>query len=135
MGGDGSARAYWRGTLRSLWTLFGPFLGLLLITLLFAWLTRESGRFMTADSWRLIAAQSVIVAVAALGMTAVMIADDPQNADDASFWLSGTDQILVTRNTALLQHEKIRAAAQPIQPRPSFRAWTDDFNNLLTVLK
>jgi hypothetical protein len=69
------------------------------------------------------------------GMTAVMIADDPQNGDDASFWLSGTDQILVTRNTALLQHEKIRAAAQPIPPRPGFRAWTDDFNNLLTVLK
>jgi hypothetical protein len=68
-------------------------------------------------------------------MTAVMIADYPSDSDSHSFWLSSTDQILVTRNRALLQHEKIRSAAQPIEPRPGFRTWTDDFNNLLTVLK
>jgi hypothetical protein len=69
------------------------------------------------------------------GMTAVMITDYPEDSDGANFWLSSTDQILVTRNRELLQHEKIRAAAQAIAPRPGFRTWTDDFNNLLTVLK
>jgi ribose/xylose/arabinose/galactoside ABC-type transport system permease subunit len=63
-----------RGTLGWVWTVFGPFLGLVLITLLFAGLTRESGRFITIENWRTIAVQSVIVAVAALGMTIIMIA-------------------------------------------------------------
>jgi hypothetical protein len=69
------------------------------------------------------------------GMTAVMITDYPADSDGANYWLSSTDQILVTRNRELLQHEKIRAAALAIARRPGFRTWTDDFNNLLTVLK
>jgi ribose/xylose/arabinose/galactoside ABC-type transport system permease subunit len=63
-----------RGTLGWVWTVFGPFLGLVLITLLFALITRESGRFLALDNWRTIAVQSVIVATAALGMTIIMIA-------------------------------------------------------------
>jgi ribose/xylose/arabinose/galactoside ABC-type transport system permease subunit len=63
-----------RGTLGWVWNVFGPFLGLLLITLLFAALTRESGRFITLENWQTIAVQSVIVATAALGMTIIMIA-------------------------------------------------------------
>jgi ribose/xylose/arabinose/galactoside ABC-type transport system permease subunit len=57
-----------------LWIVFGPFNGLVLITLLFAMLTRESGRFLTLENWQTIAVQSVIVATAALGMTIIMIA-------------------------------------------------------------
>jgi len=72
---------------------------------------------------------------AEFGMTAVMITDYPANSEGVDYWLSSTDQILVTRNQALLQHEKIRSAAQRIEPRPGFPVWTDDFNNLLTVLK
>jgi ribose/xylose/arabinose/galactoside ABC-type transport system permease subunit len=60
--------------LRYLWTVVGPFLGLLLITGLFAFLTRESGSFLSVESWRTIAVQTVIVATAALGMTMIMIA-------------------------------------------------------------
>ena len=55
------------------WTVFGPFLGLILITVLFAFLTRESGSFLTAYNWRTIAVQTVIVGTAALGMTVIMI--------------------------------------------------------------
>jgi ribose/xylose/arabinose/galactoside ABC-type transport system permease subunit len=55
-------------------TLIGPFLGLLATVLLFAYLTRESGSFMTVYNWRTISVQTVIVATAALGMTVVMIA-------------------------------------------------------------
>lgn len=51
----------------------GPYLGLALIVLLFAWWTSDSGTFMTALNWRTIAIQSVIVGTVALGMTQVMI--------------------------------------------------------------
>ncbi|MEO6807858.1 MAG: ABC transporter permease, partial [Isosphaeraceae bacterium] len=64
----------WRGTLGWIWTVFGPFLGLVAISLLFAALTGESGRFLTIDNWQMIAVQSVVVGAAALGMTVVMIA-------------------------------------------------------------
>jgi len=55
-------------------TAVGPFLGLIGTVLLFAYLTRDSGAFLTAYNWRTIAVQTVIVATAALGMTLVMIA-------------------------------------------------------------
>jgi hypothetical protein len=69
------------------------------------------------------------------GMTAVMISDHPQGGDGPEYWLSGTDQILVTRDADLLTHERIRGAAERLAPRPDFPVWTDDFNNLLRVLK
>ena len=62
-----------RGTLGWIWTVLGPFFGLLLIAGLFAWLTRDSGSFVTAYNWRTIAVQTVIVGTAALGMTLIMI--------------------------------------------------------------
>jgi ribose/xylose/arabinose/galactoside ABC-type transport system permease subunit len=68
-------RTRWvHGTLGWAGTILGPFLGLLLITGLFAWLTRDSGTFLEAYNWRTIAVQTVIVGTAALGMTLVMIA-------------------------------------------------------------
>ncbi len=63
-----------RGTLGWVWTVLGPFAGLLLICLLFATLPQSSERFMTWDNWRIVAVQTVIVGTAALGMTLVMIA-------------------------------------------------------------
>ena len=62
-----------RGTLGWIWTVLGPFFGLLLIAGLFAWLTRDSGSFVSAYNWRTIAVQTVIVGTAALGMTLIMI--------------------------------------------------------------
>jgi ribose/xylose/arabinose/galactoside ABC-type transport system permease subunit len=55
-------------------TLVGPFLGLIATIALFAWLTRDSGSFLTVLNWRIISQQTVIVATAALGMTMIMIA-------------------------------------------------------------
>ncbi len=63
-----------RGTLSWVSTVFGPFLGLLLITGLFAALTRDAGSFLTTYNWRTIAVQTVIVGTAALGITVIMIA-------------------------------------------------------------
>jgi ribose/xylose/arabinose/galactoside ABC-type transport system permease subunit len=71
---EAKGRIAFRGTLNWVWTVFGPFLGLILITLLFAAITRESGSFLTLDNWRTIAVQTVIVGTAALGMTIIMIA-------------------------------------------------------------
>jgi ribose/xylose/arabinose/galactoside ABC-type transport system permease subunit len=56
------------------WTVLGPFLGLALITVFFAWWTRESGLFLSLYNWRTIAVQTMIVGTAALGMTLIMIA-------------------------------------------------------------
>jgi ribose/xylose/arabinose/galactoside ABC-type transport system permease subunit len=62
-----------REFLRRLLTLIGPFAGLIGTTLLFAYLTRHTGRFLTVYTWRMIAVHTVIVGTAALGMTIVMI--------------------------------------------------------------
>jgi SAM-dependent methyltransferase len=43
--------------------------------------------------------------------------------------------VLVTRNTSVLENTAIRLHSQPITPRPGLRPWTDDFNNLLEILK
>ena len=66
-------KAWSGGSLGRAWSAIAPFLGLILIVCLFAWLTRDAGAFMTAYNWRTIAVQSVIVGTAALGMTLVMI--------------------------------------------------------------
>jgi ribose/xylose/arabinose/galactoside ABC-type transport system permease subunit len=83
------------GTLGWVWTVFGPFLGLLLVTVLFAVLTRESGSFLTTYNWRTIAVQTVIVGTAALGMTIIIIS----GGIDLSV---GSIVALVTVVTALL---------------------------------
>jgi hypothetical protein len=71
----------------------------------------------------------------AFGMKAVMVSDWVSGNDGVSYWLSGTDQIVVTRNQTLLDAEPIRSVADPLPERPDFRVWTDDFYNLLTILK
>ena len=62
-----------RGTLGWIWTVLGPFLGLVLIAGLFSLLPGSAESFPRAYNWRTIAVQTVVVGVAALGMTQVMI--------------------------------------------------------------
>ncbi|HEV7800544.1 MAG TPA: hypothetical protein VGP15_05660, partial [Burkholderiales bacterium] len=71
------------------------------------------------------------------GLTAVMISDaqDTSAATGLGYWTSHTDQIIVTRNAALLASQPVRAAAEVLEPHPGFRVWTDDFYNLMHVLK
>jgi spermidine synthase len=69
------------------------------------------------------------------GMTAVLIADAPRYSEGPEYWLSTTDQILVTANRALLDAEPIRPVAKPLIPPPGFRVWTDEYNNLWHILK
>jgi spermidine synthase len=74
---------------------------------------------------------------AEFGYTAVMVSDSQETNGGGAigYWTSHTDQIIVTRNAALLAAQPVRAAAEVLQPRPGFRVWTDDFYNLLHVLK
>ena len=72
---------------------------------------------------------------AAFGLTAVLVSDWPGSSNGADYWLSGTDQIIVTRNQALLDADPISAVAEPLPVRPEFRVWTDDFYNLFRILK
>ena len=64
----------WKSRILQLLASGGPFAGLVLTVLLFAWLTRAEGTFLTEFNLRTIAVQSVIVGLSALGMTLVVIA-------------------------------------------------------------
>ena len=72
---------------------------------------------------------------AEFGMTAVLVSDAPEGSEGAEYWASATDQIIVTKNARLLAAEPIRSVARTLMPRPGFRVWTDDFYNLLHILK
>jgi hypothetical protein len=80
-------------------------------------------------------AQVVERLAAEFGMTAVLVSDAPENDEGANYWVSGTDQIIVTKNARLLAAEPISSVAEPLPLRPDFRVWTDDFYNLLLILK
>jgi SAM-dependent methyltransferase len=69
------------------------------------------------------------------GLTAVLISDAPQSTEGEDYWLSSTDQILVTSDRALLGSDPIGSVGKALESPPGFRIWTDDFNNLWRVLK
>jgi SAM-dependent methyltransferase len=66
----------------------------------------------------------------ARGLSAVWIADDGEAAV-----ASRSDWILVSRDPSRLAAPRIAEVAQPLPARPDWRLWTDDFNNLVQVLK
>jgi SAM-dependent methyltransferase len=69
------------------------------------------------------------------GMKAVLVSDSPTYDSGAQYWLSLTDQVVVTRNGALLAAGPLQEAAQEIAPRPELPLFTDDYVNLLKILK
>ena len=71
------------------------------------------------------------------GFSAFVVSDqhDDVYSDRHEYWDANTDQIIVTRNKLLLAAEPLRHVARPLVPRPDLRVWTDDFYNLLRVLK
>ena len=81
---------------------------------------------------RFLALAPVVAKIAeSKGLHAVLVHDD--TADTA--WLRDTDWVLVARDAQTLAREPIGAAASAIAPVAGMRPWTDDFNNLLGVLK
>jgi len=70
-----------------------------------------------------------------LALHAVLIADDPDDEDDTAF-KSRSDWVLVSRDAAALKAPAItEAGAMPAEDRPSWRTWTDDYSNLIQILK
>ena len=72
---------------------------------------------------------------AEFGLDAVNIADVPEGGDGPEYWYSSTDQIIVTRNKALLAWPTIAEAADDIDDRPELPTFTDAHHNLLRILK
>jgi hypothetical protein len=64
------------------------------------------------------------------GLHTALISDDAEDSD-----LSSTDWVLVTRDKALLERPEIAKFASEIETIRGLRVWTDDFNNLFTILK
>jgi ribose transport system permease protein len=58
---------------RRLLTILGPFIGLALVIILFSLSPTIRGTFLSADNFRAVAAQTVITALGALGMTLIII--------------------------------------------------------------
>jgi len=46
-----------------------------------------------------------------------------------------SDWVLVSREKSALEEEHIKAVSEPVEEQPSWRMWTDDYNNLVQVLK
>jgi hypothetical protein len=71
-----------------------------------------------------------------LGFEAVVVSDYPdEDPNGPGYWRSSTDQVLVTRNKALLASKQLKEAATPIEDRPGLPTFTDSHHNLLRILK
>ena len=68
----------------------------------------------------------------AAGMRAVLISHDPDEKDER---YSRTDWMLVTRDAGFVQSDPVKKSATPVEVPAGLAAWTDDFNNLLKILK
>lgn len=66
------------------------------------------------------------------GLHAVLVSDDTQ---DSLGITSRSDWVLVARNLHVLGRATIARASEPITAHPEWRLWTDDFNNIVQVLK
>ena len=68
------------------------------------------------------------------GAHAVLVNDDPDDEEDSI--RSRSDWVLVSRDPAALKRPAIvDASAQPPQDQPAWRTWTDDYSNLIQILK
>jgi hypothetical protein len=67
------------------------------------------------------------------GARAVLVTDNPDEEDDQR---SKSDWVLVSRDPAALKKQAIvEGGAQPAENRPEWRTWTDDYSNLIQILK
>jgi hypothetical protein len=69
------------------------------------------------------------------GMQARLVSDWPDSDDGIGYWMSATDQVLVTRDETLLAHPRILEASQRIEERFDLPTFTDARHNLFRILK
>jgi hypothetical protein len=72
---------------------------------------------------------------AELGMESVLVSDYPGAEAGREYWLATTDQVIVTSNQAILNAPMVRSGGKPVEPSPDAPAFTDDYSNLLRILK
>jgi hypothetical protein len=72
---------------------------------------------------------------AEFGLQAVNVSDSPEGVEGHEYWYSSTDQVIVTRNAALLSWPKIAESSEPIADKPGLPVFTDAHHNLLRILK
>jgi hypothetical protein len=65
------------------------------------------------------------------GLTAKLVSDEPEGGGSAST----TDWVLIARDARAFDDPTLAARAEDIAPNPAYSLWTDQFNNLLDVLK
>jgi hypothetical protein len=69
------------------------------------------------------------------GLTAVLVSDSPEIMEGPEYWLSSTDQVIVSRNRKLLEAPLIAEVATPAAERKDLPPFTDDYYNLIRILK
>ena len=68
-----------------------------------------------------------------LGVHAVLVSDNGKEGDDDH---TTTDWVLVSRDPkALRAPEVLEASPEAIEDKPGWRTWTDDYSNLVQILK
>jgi SAM-dependent methyltransferase len=71
-----------------------------------------------------------------LGLSAALISDDPDDEDEDKSLKSRSDWVLVSASAAALEAPAIvEAGAEPPRQEPQWRTWTDDYSNLVQILK
>lgn len=65
-------------------------------------------------------------------LSAFDVIDEPADPEHV---YSDSEWVLVTRNTAFLSNEAVRARTSAIAPIPDLPMWTDQFNNLFKILR
>ncbi len=68
---------------------------------------------------------------AATGLAVRLVSDAPSE----EFGASGTDWVLIARDERVFDAPPLADRVEELDPRPEFSLWTDQFNNLLDVLK
>lgn len=69
------------------------------------------------------------------GMQAVWISDSPKFDSGPEYWLSSTDQAIVSRSPRVLTAPAVKEVAEPVPADPGLPIFTDDYVNLVRILK
>ena len=73
----------------------------------------------------------VAQAMTEIGWSGVLVDDE---GEDQPFY-SGNTWIVLARSAHFFEHPFFKGASTPLRPKPGFRAWTDDFSNIVQILK
>src|SRR5881394_3074289 len=93
----GSART--RSTFQNVWLArLGPFIGLFLVIAVFALLTESPARYLSPFNLRIVLAQTVTVALGAIGMTMIIVSGGIDLSVGSSIALTSVVTAVLLRN-------------------------------------